>query len=78
MYRVFREGVSFGDISGEAVELNDAIKMAKEYSRKKHAANFVVEKVEKIWEVKPRTSKSNAIHASIHESDWDIGREEDD
>jgi hypothetical protein len=78
MYRVFQQGVSFGDISGEAGELDRAIEMAKEYSRTKHGANFVVKKVEKVWEVKPRKHKSNAIHASIHASDWDIGREEDD
>lgn len=71
-YRVFQDGVSFGDRSHEADALETAIEMAKEFSRQKNGANFVVEKVEKVWEVKPRmTPTSNAIHASIRDERFD-------
>jgi hypothetical protein len=78
MYRVFRDGVSFGDISGEAVELKDAIEMAEEYSRKKQGAKFVVEKVERVWPPAPaRKPGDNAIHATIHPNDT-TGRDDID
>jgi hypothetical protein len=75
LYRVFREDASFGERSGESVELENAIKMAKTFSQENKGANFVVEKVEEVWEVKPQKHTSNAIHASIRDehfgSDYD-------
>jgi hypothetical protein len=72
LYRIIQESTTFGDLSGEATELNQAIKMAKQYSKKRRGATFIVEKVERVWPTKQ--AHDNAIHASIHASDLDIGR----
>jgi hypothetical protein len=70
MYRIFQDGAGFGDRSGDAHELETAIAMAKQFSDEKNGANFIVEKVEKVFEVRPgKAPTSNAIHASIHEDD---------
>jgi hypothetical protein len=65
-YRVIRENVSLGDLSGETPQLRTAIQMAKEYSRRKKGAKFIVEKVERVWPKEEPRPKGNAIHASIH------------
>ena len=36
---------------------------------RKGRANFIVEKVENVWKVKPRKYKSNAILETIHPDD---------
>jgi hypothetical protein len=77
LYRIIKEGISFGDRSGEAAELADAIEMAKEYA-KESGTKFIVEKVERMWPPKlKRKPGDNAIHASIHQEDFYIGFDDD-
>jgi len=69
IYRVIREGVTSGDLSGEAHDLKTAIQMAGEFSTRKKGAKFIVEKVERVWPKEGSRPKDNAIHASIHEGE---------
>jgi hypothetical protein len=53
-YRIVEEGVSFGELSGEANAKKTAIAMAKELAAQKPVVKFVVEWVEKVWPKEPK------------------------
>jgi hypothetical protein len=67
-YRIIEEGVSFGNLSGEADSERSAVQMAQEFAAQKPGSKFVVEKVERIWpkQQMAEPKKDNVIHASIH------------
>lgn len=74
-YRVVEAHSSPDNDAPGLTNLEEAIKLAGKLKREHPAKEFVVEKVERVWPKSPAKPRSNAIHASIHLSNSDIGDE---
>jgi hypothetical protein len=84
-YRIYRNGKSKAVLPSES----EAFEYLKQSAQRHLKADFTIERRETVFNSHEdaedkkrlsqfRRSRENFIHASIHASDWNIGREDDE